>query len=209
MNKKYLFTILPCTLLASIYLITSASSTNFQFNDLITEKESKLLEATDEVIIESNEFEITNSEFIEFKENLKITNELNKTDITYSDTEILNELIKNELTDSYIESQNIYVSDEEVLEYANQTKEAFENSSVPELRDLHLALAAELDVAPEDYFTHPTILEEYRKIVAGEKLTEEMFEEGILTDAFSAEDFIENLYDESEPYLEINQSLYK
>lgn len=66
-------------------------------------------------------------------------------------------MVENKLLIQSAKKANIIVTDDEIKEYVIQTKEAVKQSEVPEIHDIHTALANDLNVSLDEYFTHPDI----------------------------------------------------
>lgn len=143
------------------------ANTDNPISDFFEQKNEKLKTMEEnEILVEGENFTITTKEYMELKENMSLVHELNGGSNSDSSVnkpqDLLNRLIERKLILQFAAEENLKVTDDEVMEYALQTKEAMKQNSTPELEAIQVELAKSLDIAPEEYFTHPEILEQYR-----------------------------------------------
>jgi len=158
------------------------------------------------VVVESNHFVITQKEYIDYKENLIFIHQMNEIPFNLTDEEIINQMIEREVLIQYAENQHIVVTKGEVEEYALQTKEAVEQSEMPDMHKIHLKLAEKLNVSLEDYFTHPEVLKEYEHQFMIDEVVNQLTAEGKLTDTYTISSFVEELKKEDRYAISINQN---
>lgn len=198
-------------------LVLSASiafaNLNIDIGHFFKEKENKLTNINEgTVVISSDEFTITLKEYIDYRENIKLIHTLNNIPFTKTPEELVNNLINNRLFLQYAKKQNIEVTDEEVMEYAMQTKKVFSENQSPEFDELLKGLANSLGVSEEDYFTHPKTLENYRNLLLTQKAAEQLYEEGTLEDNgdnSALNEFIEGLRKEGSGNIHIDLNKIK
>lgn len=175
--------------------------------DYIWEEEVDQLQ-DDNILVQGEDFKITKKDFVDYKENLAFIHKQNDTPFSFQSEEIINEMVEKKLLYSYAKEADIEVTEEEIREYALQTKEAFEDNATPELDRIHAELAKRLNVAPEAYFTHPDVLKQYEEVVAVGKLVERLFSEGKLNDGFTLEDFKKELRESSRTAIQVNGDVW-
>ncbi|WP_440897715.1 hypothetical protein ACS127_07050 [Amphibacillus sp. Q70] len=202
----YLLLIAVIGLLLVFSLILRFS--DFRMSNFFGEKEEEL-EVIDSnaILVEGEDFNVTAEEFLDYKENLCLVHQLNSIKMDISDEEILNRIIENKLLLQFADEQGVTVAESDVLNYAEQTKEAFEKDVSPELSELYISLAEELDVSPEEYFTHPEVLQQYEEVVKANKLIEIMTLNGEINESVSIEQFKSNLKDEKANTFEVRQGM--
>lgn len=184
MNKVKLTIITAVTIfILSIGAITFANSAENEVKTSFADKQKKLGLIKEEIIIAEGKLEeldvkITNKEFVEFKENLRMVHNVNKVPFKIDDEEIVNEMINDKLFVNDAKTKNITVTKEEVLEYAMQTKKAYDENTIPELKQMLTEMANQLNVSESDYFTHPDVLKKYEEFLITNKLIEILVQEG-------------------------------
>lgn len=105
--------------------------------------------------------------------------ELNAVSARLSADEMIEQMIEQKILVQHANNLGINVSEKEIVEYAEQTKEAAEQNESPELKEIQEALAKKYHVSPEEYFFHPDVLKEYKKLLKINKLFHEMTDENI------------------------------
>lgn len=209
--KLSVLVVIGCILVLSASI--AFANLNIDIGHFFKEKENILTNINeDTVVISSDEFTITLKEYIDYRENIKLIHALNNIPFTKTPEELVNNLIKNKLFLQYAKKQNIEVTDEEVMEYAMQTRKVFSENQSPEFDELLKGLANSLGVSEEDYFTHPKTLENYRNLLLTQKAAEQLYEEGTLKDNgdnSALNEFIEGLRKESSGNIHIDLNKIK
>lgn len=157
-------------------------------------------------VVESNHFIITQQQYIDYKENLMFIHQTNEIPFNLTNNEIINQMIEREVLLQYATDQYIVVTKDKVKAYALQTKEAVEQSEMPDMQKIYLELAEKLNVSPESYFTHPTVLKEYEWQFMIDKIVNQLTAEGTLTDTYTISSFVEELKKEDRYAVSINQN---
>lgn len=169
----------------------------FEYEQLDTE--------TSIVVVESNHFVITQQQYMDYKDNLRFVHQMNEIPFNLTDEAIINRMIEREVLIQYAINQKIVVTKDEVEAYALQTKEAIKQSEMPEVHKIHLKLAEKLNVSPEDYFTHPEVLQQYEDQFMFDKVVNQLTAEGTVNDTYTISSFVEELKKEDRYSASINQ----
>ncbi|MCZ0704395.1 hypothetical protein J2T56_002789 [Natronobacillus azotifigens] len=190
-----------------VILAPMALADDFGIGNFFSEKEQKLEGVnSSDVLVKGENFTITQEEFVDHKENLKMIYELNDISLDVSNEEVIDQIVENKLLLKVSDEQGIEVTKNDVQEYALQTRKAFEEENISkELKQIHLELAKQLNVSPEEYFTHPDVLKQYEDVVKINKLVDHMELEGTLNDKYSLSDFVHDLKVENKDTLNINK----
>lgn len=192
-------------ILAVLIVFTAIDQDKSHF---IIEQDNNLTTVSeDAIVVASNELTITLGEYIDYRENVRMIHALNNIPFTLTAEELVDNLINHRLFLHYAKGLEIDVTDEEVLEYAVQTKEAFFENRTPEFDEILKRLVNTLGVRKEeDYFTHPKTLENYRNLLLTQKAVEQLYEEGRLINRSGSvlDEFIEELREERDPGIRIN-----
>lgn len=185
---------------------TFANNSNFEISDFFKEKESKV-EKTSEgsMVVISDEFNITEREYVDYEENIKLIHKTNNIPFLQTEEDIVEQMINKKLLQHYAKSQKIEVTDEEIMNYAIQTKKAFENTSDPVMNELLIGLANSLNVSKEKYFTHPKTLKNYKNVLMVEKAVEQLYEQGIVDDEkYTIDQFTKDLRKEKQDNIHVD-----
>lgn len=206
MKKNRLLLLLSSGFILLVLFTPVALSNDFGINEFFTKKE-KILELMDPstILVQGEKFTITEGEYVDYKENLKMVYQLNGNSFDITDEEVMDRIIENKLLLQIADEQGITVTKDDVQEYALQTKEAFEQNVSSELNQIHLELAKQLSVSPEDYFTHPDVLKQYEEIVKLNKLVDNMVLEGKINDDYSISEFVQDIKVEYKDTYNINK----
>ena len=175
-RKKSKHWILPSVAAALLLLLFTPAvlSNYFSIADFFQEKELKLSEIDESIVlVDGGSFTITLKQFVEQKENMRLVNALNNRGNSPSDEEIIDGLINGEIEQIGVKARGLHVSEQEILDYAMQTKEAFVNNENQDLNKIWTAMSANLNVSIDDYFTHPTTLKQYENLLLTQKLVEQ------------------------------------
>lgn len=175
-RKKSKRWILPSVAAALLLLLFTPAvlSNYFSIADFFQEKELKLSEIDESIVlVDGGSFTITLKQFVEQKENMRLVNALNNRGNSPSDEEIIDGLINGEIELIGVKARGLHVSEQEILDYAMQTKEAFVNNENQDLNEIWTAMSANLNVSIDDYFTHPTTLKQYENLLLTQKLVEQ------------------------------------
>ncbi|MBM7541745.1 SurA N-terminal domain-containing protein [Amphibacillus cookii] len=178
-------------------------------NHFFEEKEKKIeLVDSKAILVEGDDFTVTEAEYMDYKENIKRVHKLNGVEFDLTDEEILDDVIENKLLLQDAREKGVEVTKDEVLAYAEQTKEAFEQNATPELEQTHISLAEELNVSPADYFTHPDVLKQYEDVIKLNKLAEKISVESELNSPDSLDHYIEELKESKADTYKINEQIF-
>lgn len=207
MKTKKIIILFSGLFILLVILAPMALADDFGIGNFSGEKEQKL-EAVNssDVLVQGEYFTITQEEFVDQKENLKMIYALNDISLDVSNEEVIDQIIENKLLLKVSDEQGIEVTKDDVQEYALQTRKAFEEENISkELKQIHLELAKQLNVSPEEYFTHPDVLKQYEDVVKINKLVDHMVLEGTLNEKHSLSDFVQDLRIENKDTLKINE----
>lgn len=208
--KKYK-SIIIVGLVSLILILTSTmvlANNENQISEFFKGKEEKLEQASnDNIVVTSEDFKITEKDYIDYKENLVLVHKLNDISFSLQAEDIINRMIEEELLYSQAQKQDIKITDDEIKEYALQTKKAVEENSTPALNTIHIELAKKLNVSPDEYFTHPDVLKQYERMLLVGKFVEQLFDEEKLNDNYTLEDFKKELRENSKNSVDINKNL--
>lgn len=207
MKTKKIIILFSGLFILLVILAPMALADDFGIGNFFGEKEQKL-EAVNssDVLVQGEYFTITQEEFVDQKENLKMIYALNDISLDVSNEEVIDQIIENKLLLKVSDEQGIEVTKDDVQEYALQTRKAFEEENISkELKQIHLELAKQLNVSPEEYFTHPDVLKQYEDVVKINKLVDHMVLEGTLNEKHSLSDFVQDLRIENKDTLKINE----
>lgn len=184
-----------------------ASSENI-ISDFFKEKNLKLEDVNgNDIIVESKDFKILKKEYVDFKENLSLVEKINGVPLNLSSEQIIEQMIENKLLSQSAKKSNTIVTDSEIMDYALQTKKAVEQSDVSAIHDIHAALANDLNVSLNEYFTHPDVLKQYENVVLIDKYVNKLYEQEVLDENRTIEDFTKKLMEENQDFIDINQSM--
>lgn len=195
MRKLKLIVVSSLFILLILTGTLTLANTDNSISDFFEQKNKKLEKIDEnEILVEGENFTITTKEYIELKENLSLVNELNGVSYSVSSTnkseDIMNRLIERKLILQFAAEENLKVTDDEVMEYALQTEEARRQNSTPELEAILAELAKSLDITPEEYFTHPVVLEQYRDFLLINKVIDSLYEQNKINhNEYTFEDF--------------------
>ncbi|MCT6923334.1 hypothetical protein [Metasolibacillus sp.] len=89
---------------------------------------------------------------------LALVHELNRLEFHLTDEELLNHMLEQWLLQQIANESNMQVSDDEVMDYALQTKMGFRQTYSPQMQEIIELLAEKYNVSIDDYFTHSDIL---------------------------------------------------
>ena len=185
---------------ATIFLLLCTTpivfSNYISISDFFDLKDQKITAIDDSiVVVESDMFTITLKELVDYKENVLLTHELNNIPFVLTDMELLDQLIENELVLYEAKNQGIVVTEQEVNEYAEQTKETMAEANDPILNQIKEEYAKRLGVTAEEYFTHPKTLTQYELLLTSNKFFMELYSEGILNDQYTPEQYKVDLHE--------------
>lgn len=207
MKTKKIIILFSGLFILLVILAPMALADDFGIGNFSGEKEQKLeVVNSSDVLVQGEYFTITQEEFVDQKENLKMIYALNDISLDVSNEEVIDQIIENKLLLQVSDEQGIEVTKDDVQEYALQTRKAFEEENISkELKQIHLELAKQLNVSPEEYFTHPDVLKQYEDVVKINKLVDHMVLEGTLNEKHSLSDFVQDLRIENKDTLKINE----
>lgn len=147
----------------------------------------------EEMIVKSKDVTISLKEFFEYRENLAFIHQVNQNPFEIKSADIIDLMVGEELLLMEAKENNLHVTDDEIMAYALQTKEAMEGNTDAVLNDLLNELAKELHVKVDDYFTHPDVLEKYERLLLTEKLVGKLYEENVLNETYTLDDYTQEL----------------
>lgn len=209
--KKNKFLLFFSTTALVLVLITSVALSNNDFgvSQFFETKQQKLdqLKNPSNILVKSEKFEISLKDYVDYKENLAFVHEINNMDFNLKDEEIIQRMVDNKLLLDFATNRKVKVTEDEVKEYALQTKTALEQSASPEMHAIHEELAKNLSVGLDEYFTHPEVLKNYKEILMIEKAVNELEIEGKLNDQYEVKDFIQDLRKENKGSVKVSEQL--
>ncbi|MFC5603638.1 SurA N-terminal domain-containing protein [Sporosarcina koreensis] len=199
---------------AALFLIlctTPIVFSNFiSISDFFESKDQKTAAIDDSIIVvESDMFTITLKQFGDFKENKRFIHELNHIPFTLTDREMLDQLIEHELLLHEAKTHGIVVTEQEVSEYAEQTKQAMVESNDPIMTQINEELAKRLGVTAEEYFTHPSTLQQYESLLTSNNFISELYIDGVLNDYYTPDQYKADLHEKYANQLKVNQDVLK
>lgn len=246
MKKKLLISV---TVLGAITLVTATgyfvksndgsltSSTSYAAeNDQVTQEQKQVIEQAfneiqdekqkmknvSELLVQAEGFEIYSEQFLFYKKNVELTNNLNKTINnpntarveTYTDTQLINEMIKKQLTAQYAKDNGITVADNEITEYLNQERNLLYD---PNIEGENKALVQELmanrikitGLTEDEYWNSKETRLEYENTIYKGKLYNKLIEEGTIKDGAEFDQFQDKLLAQHQGKYEINLSALK
>ncbi|WP_107838048.1 hypothetical protein [Metasolibacillus meyeri] len=142
---------------------------------------------------EIKQIEITEQEFAEHKESVELVHEYNQLEFDLTDEELLDRMLKSKLLQQMANEQNMPVREDEVMDYALQTKMGFQQTDSPQMQEIIEILSIKYNVSTDDYFTHPDVLAQYENTLKVEKLINQMALEGNITDNYTVDRLAEDL----------------
>lgn len=194
----------------SLFATTIVFSNFFSISDFFESKEEKLSVINEsKIVVESDMFLITLKEFVDYKENTLLIHELNNLPYTLSDTKLIDLLIENELFLYEAKDHGIVATKQEINEYAQQTKQAVIEGNDPIINQINEALAKNLGVNLEEYFTHPTTLKQYELVIVSEKYFMQLYSDEVLTDQYTLEHYQTDLHEKYKNHIKVNEDILK
>src|SRR5690606_6510299 len=157
----------------------------------------------------SDMFTITLKQFVDFKENKRFIHELNNIPFTLTDKEILDQLIEDDLLLHEAKTHGIVVTEQEVSEYAEQTKQAIVESNDLIMTQINEELAKRLGVTAEEYFTHPSTLQQYESMLTSINYISDLYSDGVLDDHYTPDQYKADLHEKYAKQLKVNQNILK
>lgn len=208
LKKKSIFLTGGFILIIAIGSPLVFANTNNIFYDFFKIKQEKVENVSeDDVVVEGEDFKISKKEYIDYKENLYLIHKMNGVAFDLSSEEIVKQMVENKALIQEAKKADVSVTDIEINEYAMQTKKAVEQSEISEIHEIHKALAKNLNVSLDDYFTHPDILKEYKNLLLVEKHIDILFEQEVLNDDFTVEDYTKKVMNNYKNSLIMNLSI--
>lgn len=160
-------------------------------------------------LVENTSIEITKEDFIEQEKSLEIMYDINNEEVNLTSAEIVDAILEDELLYEAAVEAGITITDKEIMDYALQTKEAYSQEDLTnkgqKIIKVQEALANELGVRPDEYFTHPKVLEQYKKELISAKYIETLSENGNLKNNETIDKVHEDLLDKYQKNIKINQ----
>ncbi|MCM3745655.1 hypothetical protein M3193_16125 [Sporosarcina luteola] len=179
-------------------------------SDFFESKDKKTAAIDDsKIVVESDMFTITLKQFVDFKENKRFIHELNNIPFTLTDREMLDLLIEDELLLLEAKTHGIVVTEQEVFEYAEQTKQTIAESNDVIMTQINEELAKRLGVTAEEYFTHPSTLKQYESMLTSNNYISELYSDGVLNDQYTPDQYKADLHEKYAKQLKINQDTLK
>lgn len=179
-------------------------------SDFFESKDQKTAAIDDSIIVvESDMFTITLKQFVDFKENKRFMHELNHIPFTLTDREMLDQLIRDELVLYEAKTHGMVVTEQEVFDYAEQTKQAIGESNNLIMIQINEELAKRLGVTAEEYFTHPSTLKQYEEMLASNNFISELYSDGVLNDEYTYDQYKADLHEKNAKQLKVNQDILK
>ncbi|GEN85190.1 hypothetical protein SLU01_35020 [Sporosarcina luteola] len=159
------------------------------------------------IVVESDMFTITLKQFVDFKENKRFIHELNNIPFALTDREILDQLIEDELLQHEAKTHGIVVTEQGVLEYAEQTKQAIGESNDLIMIQINEELAKRLGVTAEEYFTHPSTLKHYESMLTSNEFITRLYSDGVLNDQYTPDQYKADLYEKYANQIKVKQNI--
>lgn len=199
---------------AAVFLLLCTTpivfSNYISISDFFESKDHKTAAIDDSIIVvESDMFTISLKQFVDSKENRRFIHELNNIPFTLTDREILDQLIEDELLLYEAKTYGIVVTEQEVSEYAEQTKQAIGESNDLIMTQINEELARRLGVTAEEYFTHPSTLQQYESMLTSNNYISQLYSDGVLNDQYTPDQYKDDLYEKYAKQLKVNQDVLK
>lgn len=206
--KKRNLLLISSVIVVFVIMAPLALANDFDIEKFFIDKETKL-ESIDAsiILVQGESFTITVREFVDHKANLEIIYDINSMSSDVTNEEVIDQMLENKLLLRMADEQGVEASAAEVQEYALQTKKAFQENT--ELNQINLELAKQLNVSPEDYFTHPNVLKQYEEVVKINNLVTIMALEGEINDDYTINEFVEDIKAKDKDTFKVDKQVLK